>query len=83
MKNINKIIILIIIIFLIEVSHLFSIGKIIEKFFPCEQREWNFDATISCSMGYDISIMLGLIFIFIICIIILGFKFYKSKKIKR
>jgi hypothetical protein len=65
------------IIFYFEISSNFSIGEVINRYFPCEQNPMN---SFPCFGIYDIYFMFLLIGIFIISLIIIGFQFYKAKK---
>lgn len=60
-----------------EINSIFSIGKIINKYFPCKQ---NLADSFPCFGIYDIYFILWLITILLITITIIGFKFYKTIK---
>ncbi|MCK4636003.1 MAG: hypothetical protein KAT32_03995 [Candidatus Moranbacteria bacterium] len=56
---------------------IFSIGKIINNFFPCEQKIEN---SFVCWMIYDVYFMIFLVFIFIISTLIIVFRITKNYK---
>ncbi len=65
------------IIFYLEISSNFSIGEVINRYFPCKQDPMN---SFPCFGIYDIYFMFLLIGIFIVSLIIVGLKIYKAKK---
>lgn len=64
------------IIFYLEINSYFSIGEIINKYFPCKQ---NPDASFPCFGIYDIYFMVLLIIIAIVSLIMIGIRVYKTK----
>ena len=73
----NKIKIPIITTFLSVILFFIPIGATINKYFPCEQDPMN---SFPCFGIYDIYKMLFAIGIFIVSLIIIGFKIYKARK---
>ncbi|MBU1557724.1 hypothetical protein KKC45_02075 [Patescibacteria group bacterium] len=65
------------IIFYLENINLFSIGKIINKYYPCEQKLGN---SFPCFGIYDISFMFLLAVIFVVSAITIIFTIYRIKK---
>jgi hypothetical protein len=55
----------------------FSFGKIINKYFPCEQ---NPIYSFPCFGIYDIYFLFFLIGVFILSLIVICYKIYKNKK---
>ncbi|QQS61056.1 MAG: hypothetical protein IPN70_04190 [Candidatus Moraniibacteriota bacterium] len=59
----------------LEKSYIFSLGKIIHTYFPCEQ---NLGNSLPCYSGYDFYFMAILLIIFIVSMIGLSVEIYKK-----
>jgi hypothetical protein len=59
----------------LEINSTFSIGKIINKYFPCNQNPMN---SLPCYGIYDIYFMILLVVILLASLAMIGLKFYKT-----
>ena len=64
------------VLLLLELENFFSIGKLINKFAPCEQNPMN---SFPCFGRYDIYFMFLLIVIFVLSLIIIGIQAYGKR----
>lgn len=64
------------IIYFLELKSIISIGKLINHYFPCKQEPLN---SLPCYGIYDIYFMVLLGFVFVVTLMVIGFRIYKNK----